>query len=87
MLDCCYQVSITLMLKFYCLKSSCSVVGPASKLNISKMQLGFVSIEGTSSFTYLGVASNAGSKLSVDTEAIKCKFILCAIACWVILTL
>ena len=50
LLDCCYQVSITLMLKFNCLKSSCSVVDPASKLNISKMQLGSVSIEWTSSF-------------------------------------
>ena len=55
LLDCCYQVSITLMLKFNCLKSSCSVVGPASILNISKMQLGSVSIEWTSSFKYLGV--------------------------------
>ena len=35
LLDCCYQVSTTLMLKFNCLKSSCSVVGP--ELNISKM--------------------------------------------------
>ena len=74
MLACCYQVSITLMLKFNCLKSSCSVVGPASKLNISKMQLGSVSIEWTTSFKYLGVVFNAGRKLSVDTDAIKRKF-------------
>ena len=49
LLDCCYHVSITLTLKFNCLKSSCSVFGSASKLNISKMQLGSVSIERTSS--------------------------------------
>ena len=74
LLDCCYQVYITLMLKFNCLKSSCSVVDPACKLNISKMRLGSVSIEWTSSFKYLGVVFNAGCKLSVDTNAIKRKF-------------
>ena len=74
LLDCCYQVSITLMLKFNCLKSSCSVVGPPSKLNISKMQLGSVIIEWTSSFKYLGVVFIAGRKLSVYTDAIKRKF-------------
>ena len=73
LLDCCYQVRITLMLKFNCLKSSCSVVSPASKLNISKMQLGSVSIEWTSSFKFLDVVFNAGRKLSVDTDAIKRK--------------
>ena len=73
LLDCCYQVSITLMLTFNCLESSCSVVGFASKWNISKMQLGSVSIEGTSSFKNLGVVFNAGRKLSVDTDAIKSK--------------
>ena len=40
LLDCCYQVGITLLLEFNCLKSSCSVVGPESKLIISKMQRG-----------------------------------------------
>ena len=74
LLDCCYQVRITLMLKFNCLKSSCSVVGTASKMNISKMQLGSVSIEWISSFKYLGVVFNAGRKLSVDTDAIKRTF-------------
>ena len=64
LLDCCYQVSITLMLTFNCLKSSYSVVGPASRLNISKMQLGSVSIEWTSSFKYLEVVFNAGRKVS-----------------------
>ena len=74
LLDCCYQVSVTLMLTFNCLKSSYSVVGPASEVNISKMQLGSISIEWTSSFKYLGVVFNAGRKLSVDTDAIKRKF-------------
>ena len=74
LLDCCYQVSFTLMLKFNCLKSSCSVVGLTYKLNISKMQLEFVSIEWTSSFKYLGVVLNARRKLSVDIDAIKRKF-------------
>ena len=74
LLDCCYQVSITLMLTFNCLKSSCSVVGPASKLNISKMQLGSVSIDWITSFKYLGIVFNAGHNLSVDTDAIKRKF-------------
>ena len=85
LLDCCYQFSITLMLKFNCLKSSCSVVGSASKLNISKMQLGSISIEWTSSFKYLCVVFNASRKLSVDTDAIKLNFILRTIVCWVIL--
>ena len=44
LLDCCYQVSIILMLKLNCLKSSCSVVGSASKLNISEMQRWSLSI-------------------------------------------
>ena len=42
LLDCCYQVSITSMLKFNSLNSSCSVVSPAFKLNISGMKLGSV---------------------------------------------
>ena len=73
LLDCCYQVSITLILKFISLKSSCSVVGPACELNISMMQLKSVSIEWTSLFKYLGVVFNACRKLSVDIDAIKRK--------------
>ena len=34
MLDCCNQVRNSVLLKFNVLKFSCSVIGPASKLNI-----------------------------------------------------
>ena len=34
MLECCNQVGNSVLLKFNVLKSSCSVIGPASKLNI-----------------------------------------------------
>ena len=68
-LVCCYQVNITSMLTFNSsLKLSCSLVGPASKLNIFRMQLESVSVEWTSSFKYLGVVFNAGRKLSVDID-------------------
>lgn len=44
--DCCHQVSITLIFKYNYLKSSRSVVDPACKLNISKIQLWTASIDG-----------------------------------------
>ena len=39
MIDCCNQVRNSLLLKFNVSKSSCSVIGQASKLNIADMQL------------------------------------------------
>ena len=50
MLDSCNHVSNSLLLKFNVLKSSCSVIGPASKLNIVDMQLGLDSISWTDTF-------------------------------------
>ena len=74
MLDCYNQVSNSLLLKFNVLKSSCSVIGSASKLNIVEMQLGLDSISWTDTFKYLGVVFNVGRKLTVNTDAIKSKF-------------
>ena len=87
MLDCCNQVSNSLLLKFNVLKSSCSVIGPASKLNIVDMQLGLGSISWTDTFKYLGVVFNAGRKLTINTDVINVNSIRLVTACWAILTL
>ena len=87
MLDCCNQVSNSILLKFNVLKSSCSVIGPTSKLNIVDMQLGLDSISWTDTFKYLGVVFNAGRKLTVNTDVINVNSIRLVTACWAILTL
>ena len=44
MLNCCYNVSVNLLLKFNCAKSSCFAIGKGHAFNISNMQLGNDSI-------------------------------------------
>ena len=56
MLNCCYNVSVNLPVKFNCAKSSCLAIGKGHTFNISNMQLGNDSISWSSSFKYLGVS-------------------------------
>ena len=73
MLNCCYNVSANLLLKFNCAKSSCFAIGKGHAFNIF-MQLGNDSISWSSSFKYLGVSFIAGKKLSVDNDVLRRNF-------------
>ena len=75
MLNCCYNVSVNLLIKFNCAKSSCFVIGKGHAFDISNMQLGNDSISWSSSFKYLGVSFIAGNKLSVDMYGLRRNFV------------
>ena len=62
MLNCCYNVSVNLVLKFNCAKSSCFAIGKGHAFDISNMLLGNEFISWSSSFKYLGVSFIAGKK-------------------------
>ena len=74
MLNCCYEVSQALLLKFNCSKSSCFVVGKGSRHIISDMQLGPDHIVWKESVKYLGITFDDGPTLSVDIDIIRQKF-------------
>ena len=60
MSNCCYNVSVNLMLKFNYAKSSCIAIGNGHAFNISNMQLGNDLISWSSSLKYLCVTFNVG---------------------------
>ena len=62
MLNCCYNVSVNILLKFSCAKSSSFAIGKSHAFNISNMQLGNDSISWASSFKYLGASFIAAKK-------------------------
>jgi exonuclease III len=74
MLNICNSVSLESLMEFNCNKCTCSVVGPASRLPISDMQLGSDKIHWADSFKYLGIPFITGKSLTVDTQVIKRKF-------------
>ena len=60
MLNCCYNVSVNLLLKFNCTKSSCFAIGKGHAFNICNIQLGNDSISRSRSCKYVGVSFIAG---------------------------
>ena len=68
-------MSVNLLLKFNCEKSSCFAIGKDNAFNISNMQLGNDSISWWSSFKYLGVSFIAGKKLFVDVDVLRRKIL------------
>jgi len=74
MLNCCYDVSRELSLKFNCSKSYCFFVG---KSVIADLYLGPDSIQWSSRAKYLGLNYHTGKKVAVNTDFIKQKFFYC----------
>ena len=77
MLNCRYNVSVNLLLKFDCAKSSCFAIGKGRGFNISNMQLADDYISWSSSFKFLSVSFIAGKKLSVDIDVVRRIFSAC----------
>ena len=79
MLNCCFDVSCDLNLKFNCKKSYCMVIGAShsiirSNTVLSDMCLGHDFIPWTDSFKYLGLKFCAGKRLKIDSNVITRKF-------------
>jgi len=74
MLDCCYETSQLLSLKFNNIKSHCFVVGPLHDANIRCMRVGNDVIEWRTYIKYLGIMFSSGKKLHVNTDPVKHKF-------------
>ena len=74
MLNCCYNVSVILLLKINCAKSSCFGIGRGHAFDISNMQLGNDSISWSSSFKYLGVSFICWKKLLINIDVLRRKF-------------
>ena len=74
MLNCCFNVSVNLLLKFNCAKSPNFAIGKGHAFNISNMQLGNDSISWSSSFKYLRISFIAGKFFPVDIDVLRRKF-------------
>ena len=73
MLNCCSELSAKALINFNCKKSTCVIIGPASKCVVKDMKLGSDSISWSNSFKYLGVCFSVSKKLFVDVSTIKQK--------------
>ena len=58
LLNCCHTVSLDLLLKFNCAKSTCIAIGRRLSFNVSNMQLGNDLISWSNNIKYLGVIFN-----------------------------
>ena len=74
LLNCCHTVSLDLLLKFNCVKSTCIAIGLRSSFNISNMQLDDDFISWSIKLKYLGVMFNVAKTLSIDVDVIRRKF-------------
>ena len=75
LLNCCHTVSLDLLLKFNCAKSTCIAIGLRLSCNVSNMQLGNDLISWSNKLKYLGVMFNVGKTLSIDVDVIRGKFV------------
>ena len=82
MLNCCSELSAKALINFNCKKSTCVIIGPASKCVVKDMKLGSDSISWSNSFKYLGVCFSVSKKLFVDVSTIKQKKLLRATVYW-----
>jgi len=71
MLNCCSELSAKALINFNCKKSTCVIIGPASKCVVKDMKLGSDSISWSNSLKYLGVCFSVSKKLFVDVSTIK----------------
>ena len=67
-------MSLDLLLKFNCVKSTCIAIGLRSSFNICNMQLGDDFISWSNKLKYLGVMFNVANTLSIDVDVIRRKF-------------
>lgn len=74
LLNCCYNVSIDLRLKFNCDKSCCIVFGARAKLKLPGVMLGNSLLQWVSSVKYLGITFCSGNNIKVDIDFITRKF-------------
>ena len=74
LLNCCHTVSLDLLLKFNCAKSTCIAIGRRFSFNVSNMQLGDDLISWSNKIKYLGVMFNVEKTLSIDVDVIRRKF-------------
>ena len=74
LLNCYHTVSLDLLLKFNCVKSTCIAIGLRSSFNISNMQLGDDFISWSNKLKYLGVMFNVAKTLSIYVDVMRRKF-------------
>ena len=74
-LNCCHTVSLYLLLKFNCAKSTCIAIGRRFSFNVSNMQLGDDLISWSNKIKYLGVMFNVEKILSIDVDVIRRIFV------------
>ena len=74
LLNCCHTVSLDLLLKCNCAKSTSIAIGLRSSFNVSNMQLGDDFISCSNKLKYLGVMFNVAKTLSIDVDVIRRKF-------------
>ena len=67
-------MSLDLLLKFNCVKSTCIAIGLRSSFNISNMQLGDHFISWSNKLKYLDVTFNVDKTVSIDVDVIRRKF-------------
>jgi hypothetical protein len=73
-LNCCYDASLELLLKFDCNECICFCFGPATNTTLPNMFLGKDIIHWVDNIIYLGVTFVSGMHLVCDIDVITRKF-------------